>query len=192
LKHWRYVAEEMLGVSWRPIFLVPGLSRYCDLEFDLTGTKFDPDLYELKKDKDTEIGERIFSVFGFKDFTHPPSAEIVGERQAFGLTIRRFRLNKKTGPTRMPQGIDILVNEIVDTTAGIENFEFEILYNIKRHPIAIFPVISDQIKSIGIAKARLRYFDLSAYYFDIRTAQPDYPQARQKWLALKEQARMNR
>nr|MBU1328809.1 class I SAM-dependent methyltransferase [Candidatus Omnitrophota bacterium] len=133
-----------------------------------------------------EILKKIFASLGFDSFTSSAFAECVETKTAFGLMIRRFKLNKAIERANLSQGIGLLVNEMINTQSELEEFEFEVLYNDKGIPIAIFPVLTDQVRGI-LGKASLRYFDLGPYYFDIKASQPASPHAKENWELLRRQ-----
>ncbi|MEI6631665.1 MAG: PfkB family carbohydrate kinase [bacterium] len=167
----------------RPISIV--LNPSIDLTLEYQATPAAPQATSFKPEE--EILRKIFASLGFDSFTSSTFAECIGERIEFGLTILKFKLNKAIERANLTQGIDLLVNEMINTQSELEEFEFEVLYNDKGIPIAIFPALTYQVRKMGLEKARLRYFDLGPYYFDIKASQPKSPQAKKNWEFLRRQ-----
>ncbi|MBU1923300.1 MAG: hypothetical protein KJ710_03415 [Candidatus Omnitrophica bacterium] len=89
-----------------------------------------------------------------------------------GLQIHRIRTPRRKHRRKVPQGSEILQNELGPTR------DFELLYNKRGHLIAIFPVVTGSMLYTAQIDP-LYYFDLTAYNFEIPALED--PQAESIW-----------
>ncbi|MFC1754287.1 methyltransferase domain-containing protein, partial [Thermoproteota archaeon] len=97
----------------------------------------------------------------------------VREESAINLTIHTIRTPQRRNMMEPPVGIEVLHNELAPTR------EFELLYNKDGYLIAIFPVVTRALKLTRLTGKKHRYFDFTAYNFQIPAIGD--PEARQKW-----------